>query len=247
VVRLSGVFFLRDRTPSRPASKSRSSWDDAPNLQRVGHSLQRQAHAGDHPDAAAGMQRTGRGLVEHIPRAIAKADDESITGRDLRVLAPGRPASMSSTLSASVATPPYSPPSWLLPVIRKRSELSRALPFRRRPVVLAMSALLPALRDCRNGIPRPVVGLPLLHAPPLSLAGAGAADRLERRADQLHARAGVEDDAGLIHKHKWMRWRTFNRLMDQANDLAGAADASFALRIMRLFGKTPDDLYKDLT
>lgn len=77
--------------------------------------------------------------------------------------------------------------------------------------------------------------------------GLAPADRLERRADQLYARAGVEDDAGLIHKHKWMRWRTFNRLMDQANDLAGAADASFALRIMRLFGKTPDDLYKDLT
>jgi hypothetical protein len=58
---------------------------------------------------------------------------------------------------------------------------------------------------------------------------------------------GVEDDARLVHKHKWMRRRTFHRLIDQANDLAGAADVSFALRIARLFGKTPDDLYEDLT
>jgi hypothetical protein len=73
------------------------------------------------------------------------------------------------------------------------------------------------------------------------------ADRLQRRADGHYARAGIEGDDGLIYKHKWMRWRTFNRLVDQANDLAGAADAGFALRIMRLFGKTRGDLYKDLT
>ena len=49
----------------------------------------------------------------------------------------------------------------------------------------------------------------------------------------MYARAGMEDDAGLIHKHKWMRWRTFNRLVDRANRLDSAADAAFLLRLMR--------------
>jgi hypothetical protein len=50
----------------------------------------------------------------------------------------------------------------------------------------------------------------------------------------MYARAGIEDDARLIHKHKWMRWRTFGRLMDRANGLDADADAAFLLRLFRL-------------
>ena len=66
--------------------------------------------------------------------------------------------------------------------------------------------------------------------------GLAPADRRQWRADHLYARAGVEDDAGLVHKHKWMRWRTFNRLMDRANELQRAADCAFVERVARLFG-----------
>jgi hypothetical protein len=64
--------------------------------------------------------------------------------------------------------------------------------------------------------------------------GLAAGDRAERRADQLYAQAGIEDDQGMIYKHKWMRWRTFNRLIDQANALGSAADAAFLFRLSRL-------------
>jgi hypothetical protein len=42
-----------------------------------------------------------------------------------------------------------------------------------------------------------------------------------------------------------MRWRSFNRLLEKANDLARLADVIFAFRVMRLFGKTPEELYDD--
>jgi hypothetical protein len=58
--------------------------------------------------------------------------------------------------------------------------------------------------------------------------------RIQRRAEKIYARAGTEDDAGLIYKHRWMRWRTFNRLMDRANGLDADADAAFLLRLFRL-------------
>ena len=65
--------------------------------------------------------------------------------------------------------------------------------------------------------------------------GLAPADRLQRRADNLYARAGVESDDGrMIYKHKWMRWRTFNRLMDRANAAARAGDAWFLYRLHRL-------------
>jgi hypothetical protein len=64
--------------------------------------------------------------------------------------------------------------------------------------------------------------------------GLAPADRAQRRADQLYARAGVEDDDGLIHKHKWMRWRTFNRLMDRADALSHHADDAFVLRALKI-------------
>lgn len=68
--------------------------------------------------------------------------------------------------------------------------------------------------------------------------GLASADRAQRRADQLYARAGVEDDAGLIHKHKRMRWRTFTRLMDRADSLNAAADDAFVYRALRLLART---------
>lgn len=66
--------------------------------------------------------------------------------------------------------------------------------------------------------------------------GLAPADRVERRAAQLCERAGVEDQEGTVHKHKWMRWRTYNRLMERAGDLNAVADWGFASRIARLFG-----------
>lgn len=48
---------------------------------------------------------------------------------------------------------------------------------------------------------------------------------------------------GVVVKRKWMRWRTFNRLMDQANALSTHSDALF-LYGLQCFGwaaKTIDD------
>lgn len=65
--------------------------------------------------------------------------------------------------------------------------------------------------------------------------GLDRGDRLQRRADEIYARAGIESEDGkLIHKHKWMRWRTFNQTMDRANALSGAADAAFLYSLRRL-------------
>jgi hypothetical protein len=47
-------------------------------------------------------------------------------------------------------------------------------------------------------------------------------------------RGWVTNDEGVVHKPKGMRWATFNRLMDRADNLAGEADAAFAVRAMRL-------------
>ena len=64
--------------------------------------------------------------------------------------------------------------------------------------------------------------------------GLAPSDRIQRRADTIYARLGNADVEGIIPKPKGMRWTTFNRLMDTANDLAGEADAALALRAMRL-------------
>ena len=61
------------------------------------------------------------------------------------------------------------------------------------------------------------------------------ADRMQQRADALYSRAGTDYGEGFVVKHKWMRWRTFNRLMDRANLLSQYADAAFLYR-MRRFG-----------
>ena len=59
-------------------------------------------------------------------------------------------------------------------------------------------------------------------------------DRMQLRAELLYHRAGIEDDDGYITKRKWMRWRTFNRLMDCANAASNAADTAFLYRLTRL-------------
>ena len=65
--------------------------------------------------------------------------------------------------------------------------------------------------------------------------GQAPADRLQRRADELYARAGVESEDGkYILKHKWMRWGTFNRLMDRANQISGEADIAALAGLERL-------------
>lgn len=58
--------------------------------------------------------------------------------------------------------------------------------------------------------------------------------RMQRRADELYARAGEEHEDGHVAKHKWLRWRTFDRLMDRANRLSRAADYGFLCRMRRL-------------
>jgi hypothetical protein len=56
---------------------------------------------------------------------------------------------------------------------------------------------------------------------------------MERRSQKQYAKAGTEDEDGNIYKHKWMRWRTFNRLVDRADALSGEADARFLYRLRR--------------
>lgn len=59
--------------------------------------------------------------------------------------------------------------------------------------------------------------------------------RLQQRADKLYARAGTDYGDGMVVKRKWMRWRTFNRLVDRANALTTKSDALF-LYGLRRFG-----------
>ena len=56
---------------------------------------------------------------------------------------------------------------------------------------------------------------------------------MQRRADVLYDRADTDHSKGFVVKRKWMRWRTFNRLMDCANALSTGADAAFLWRIRR--------------
>jgi hypothetical protein len=49
-------------------------------------------------------------------------------------------------------------------------------------------------------------------------------------------RAGIEDDDGRIYKHEWMRWRTFNRLMDSADAAGNVVDDAFVLRALKILG-----------
>lgn len=66
-------------------------------------------------------------------------------------------------------------------------------------------------------------------------------DRMQRRADMLYSKAGTDYGEGFVVKHKWMRWRTFNCLMDRANLLSQYADTAFLLRLRRFGFATFDD------
>jgi len=72
------------------------------------------------------------------------------------------------------------------------------------------------------------------------------ADRMQRRADTLYDRAGTDYGEGMVLKRKWMRWRTFNRLMDRANNLSSAADAGFLYRLRRFGYGSADELLREL-
>lgn len=67
--------------------------------------------------------------------------------------------------------------------------------------------------------------------------GLAPADRIQARAHKLFTRLGGDSD--FVMKPKWMRWRTFNRLVDQAHWLDAKADLLFASRCMRRFGMLP--------
>jgi hypothetical protein len=70
------------------------------------------------------------------------------------------------------------------------------------------------------------------------------ADRMERRADALWERAGADSGDGLVVKQKWMRWRTYKRLMKRADALSNGADAEVLWRLRR-FGISLDGLLSD--
>ena len=67
---------------------------------------------------------------------------------------------------------------------------------------------------------------------------------MQRGASALYDRAGTDYGDGMVLKRKWMRWRTFNRLMDLANALDSAADSAFLYRMRRFAPKELDDLLR---
>jgi hypothetical protein len=75
--------------------------------------------------------------------------------------------------------------------------------------------------------------------------GLTPAYRMQRRADAIYERLGALDTgvAESVFKPKWMRWRTFNRLMDRANALGRYSDALFLLGLRRfgIAGNLLDD------
>lgn len=62
-------------------------------------------------------------------------------------------------------------------------------------------------------------------------------DRMERRAERIYDSLGGEHDDGLIHKPKRMRWSTFSRKMDKADELSGAADSAWLQRVGRMLSR----------
>lgn len=69
--------------------------------------------------------------------------------------------------------------------------------------------------------------------------------RLQRRARKIFDK--LDGDADYAVKRKWMRWRTFDRLVTQAQDLDARADRLFAGFCIRRFGMPPDDLAQWVT
>lgn len=43
-------------------------------------------------------------------------------------------------------------------------------------------------------------------------------------------------DGDYLHKRKWLRWRTFNRACERANELQQLADYASVVRVARLLG-----------
>jgi hypothetical protein len=70
--------------------------------------------------------------------------------------------------------------------------------------------------------------------------GLAPAERVQRRAHMIFARLDGDSDSPL--KPRWMRWRTFSRLVAQAQDFDATADLLFADQCMQRFGMLPDDL-----
>ena len=68
---------------------------------------------------------------------------------------------------------------------------------------------------------------------------------MRRQADKLYDRAANRLRDGFVIKHKRMRWRTFARLMDRANELSNAADERFLYRLSRLGFFTLEDALRD--
>ena len=64
--------------------------------------------------------------------------------------------------------------------------------------------------------------------------------RLQQRADKLYGRLGGDSEGAC--KPKWMRWRTFNRKLAQADDFSNRADSYFVGRVMAITGMFPDEL-----
>jgi hypothetical protein len=65
--------------------------------------------------------------------------------------------------------------------------------------------------------------------------GLSVGDRCQRRADKLRDRVAI-DDGEYLRKRKWLRWRTFNRACDLADELQQVADSAFVVRIAGLMG-----------
>jgi hypothetical protein len=65
--------------------------------------------------------------------------------------------------------------------------------------------------------------------------GLSVGERCQRRADKLRDRVAI-DDGEYLHKRKWLRWRTFNRACDRADNLQQIADGAFSLRIAGWLG-----------
>jgi hypothetical protein len=75
--------------------------------------------------------------------------------------------------------------------------------------------------------------------------GLAPSDRLQARAHKIFGR--LRGDADFPLKPRWMRWRTLNRLVAQAQEFDARADRLFAGSCMRRFGMLPDDLAEWVT
>ena len=64
--------------------------------------------------------------------------------------------------------------------------------------------------------------------PRYACQGLSPADRVQARAHKILAR--LDGDSDYARKPKWMRWGTFNRLVDRAQELDATADLLFATR-----------------